>query len=70
MQTRRAWCAIAQNSVRPYRKLIQVRSVIIAPLVCGPTIWRKQGNQTVNRIIWIVGVVVIVLFILGFLGLR
>jgi hypothetical protein len=29
-----------------------------------------QGNQTVNRIIWIVGLIVIILFILGFFGLR
>jgi hypothetical protein len=31
---------------------------------------RRQGNGTVNRIIWIVGLVVIILFILGFFGLR
>lgn len=29
-----------------------------------------QRNQIMNRIIWIVGLVVIILFILGFLGLR
>lgn len=34
------------------------------------TIGRKQGNQTVNRIIWIVGLIVIILFIAGFFGLR
>jgi hypothetical protein len=33
---------------------------------------RVHGNEgtTMNRIIWIVGAVVIVLFILGFFGLR
>lgn len=29
-----------------------------------------KGKRIVNRIIWIVGAVVIVLFILGYLGLR
>lgn len=28
------------------------------------------GETTMNRIIWIVGAVVIVLFILGFFGMR
>jgi hypothetical protein len=31
---------------------------------------RRQGNRTVNRIIWLVGLVVIILFILGYFGLR
>jgi hypothetical protein len=31
---------------------------------------RRKGNQTVNRIIWIVGLVVIILFIAGYFGLR
>jgi small-conductance mechanosensitive channel len=31
---------------------------------------RRQGSSIVNRIIWLVGAVVIVLFILGYLGLR
>lgn len=30
----------------------------------------NKRRRTVNRIIWIVGLVVIVLVILGFLGLR
>jgi hypothetical protein len=38
--------------------------------VCRRTIRRRQGNQTVNRIIWIVGLVVIILFIAGYFGLR
>jgi len=29
-----------------------------------------NGETTMNRIIWIVGAVVIVLFILGFFGMR
>jgi hypothetical protein len=31
---------------------------------------RKQGNEIVNRIIWLVGAVVIILFVLGYFGLR
>ena len=31
---------------------------------------RINGSKRLNRIIWIVGLVVIVLFILGFFGLR
>ncbi len=34
------------------------------------TAGRRQGNRSVNRIIWLVGLVVIILFILGFFGLR
>ena len=29
-----------------------------------------QGDATMNRIIWLVGAVVIVLFVLGYFGLR
>lgn len=35
-----------------------------------PLLQRRQGSNTVNRIIWLVGAVVIVLFVLGYLGLR
>ncbi|MDT3678960.1 MAG: hypothetical protein ROZ64_09035 [Burkholderiaceae bacterium] len=31
---------------------------------------RKKRKRTMNQIIWLVGAVVIVLFILGYLGLR
>jgi len=30
----------------------------------------KQWSRTVNQIIWLVGVVVIILFVLGYFGLR
>ena len=30
----------------------------------------SKGNAVMNRIIWLVGAVVIVLFILGYFGLR
>lgn len=38
----------------------------------GPlrSLQRRLGNEPVNRIIWLVGAVVIVLFILGYFGLR
>jgi predicted nucleic acid-binding Zn ribbon protein len=31
---------------------------------------RRQRTPTVNRIIWLVGAVVIILFVLGYFGLR
>jgi hypothetical protein len=31
---------------------------------------RQQRKSFVNRIVWLVGAVVIILFVLGFLGLR
>lgn len=31
---------------------------------------RQQRTFTMNRIVWLVGAVVIILFVLGFLGLR
>ena len=31
---------------------------------------RNPGNAIMNRIVWLVGAVVIVLFILGYFGLR
>ena len=31
---------------------------------------RQQRKSLVNRIVWLVGAVVIILFVLGFLGLR
>jgi hypothetical protein len=31
---------------------------------------RQQGTSIVNRIVWLVGAVVIILFGLGFFGLR
>jgi len=31
---------------------------------------RKQGLPTMNRLIWLVGAVVIVLFVLSYFGLR
>jgi len=30
----------------------------------------KSGRETMNRLIWLVGAIVIVIAILGFLGLR
>jgi hypothetical protein len=38
-----------------------------APLAPNP---RRQRTSLVNRIIWLVGAVVIIVFVLGFLGLR
>ena len=38
--------------------------------VCVCLTLSKQGEKQMNNIIYIVGLIVIVLFILGFLGLR
>lgn len=38
-----------------------------ASLVSNP---RQQRRTIVNRIIWLVGAVVIILFVLGYFGLR
>jgi hypothetical protein len=37
------------------------------PLVSSPC---QQRRSIVNRIVWLVGAVVIILFVLGFFGLR
>jgi hypothetical protein len=70
MPARRAWFAIAQSRVRPGHRLIAAGRQPLRQPVCLRTIRRRQGNQTVNRIIWIVGLVVIILFIAGYFGLR
>lgn len=54
-------------------RLIQVvvrfrQGVIVRPLMVG--CHRELERCQMNQIVWIVGLVVIVLFILGFLGLR
>ena len=38
--------------------------------VHGPQADETKENELMNQIIWIVGLVVIVLFILGYFGLR
>jgi len=40
-------------------------------LQCAEEGWiATQRNRTMNRIIWLVGAVVIILFVLGYFGLR
>jgi len=36
-------------------------------LACDP---RQQRTSVMNQIVWVVGAVVIILFVLGYLGLR
>jgi hypothetical protein len=46
---------------------------MLKALAGGATRFEKtasQRSETMNRIIWLVGLVVIVLFIAGYLGLR
>jgi hypothetical protein len=43
--------------------------LIRAGLLCFPNP-RQPRISIVNRIVWLVGAVVIILFVLGFLGLR
>lgn len=46
----------------------------VSPLCCDPRCQEDPSppkkENAMNRLIWIVGLVVIVLFILGYLGLR
>lgn len=52
------------------RRFIQWVQQLLRRLVSLRHIQREQGLLIMNQLIWIVGAVVIVLFVLGYFGLR
>jgi len=63
-------CATEQTFRRAQRRFTQWDQQILRELVLLEHIQRRQGLPIMNRLIWLVGVVVIVLFVVGYFGLR
>jgi hypothetical protein len=64
------WFATEQKFGRAERRFTQWNQQILRELVLLEIIHRRQGLLIVNRLIWLVGAVVILPFVLGYFGLR
>ena len=62
--------ASAQKSLRRGHRLILLGPIYSAPTRPLRTFQSRQRNRIMNKIIWLVGAVVIVLFVLGYFGMR
>ncbi|MGK2952026.1 MAG: hypothetical protein ACSLEZ_06535, partial [Thiobacillus sp.] len=62
--------ATAQTSRLALRRFTHWDQQILRELVLLEHIHRREGLLIMNRLIWLVGAVVIVLFVLGYFGLR
>jgi hypothetical protein len=65
-----SWCVTEQTFGQAQRRFTQWDQQILRKLVVLEHIQRGQGLFIMNRLIWLVGAVVIVLFVLGYFGLR
>jgi hypothetical protein len=65
-----SWCVTEQTFGRAQHRFTQWDQQILRKLVVLENIQRGQGLFIMNRLIWLVGAVVIVLFVLGYFGLR
>lgn len=65
-----SWFATEQTFRLVRRRFIQWVQQLLRRLVSLRHIQREQGLLIMNQLIWIVGAVVIVLFVLGYFGLR
>lgn len=62
--------ATEQKFGRTKRRLAKRDQQTLCGLVSLEQIQRRQGLPIMNRLIWLVGAVVIVLFVFGYFGLR
>ena len=65
-----SWCASEQTFRRARRRFTQWDQQVLRKLVVLEHIQRGQGLLIMNRLIWLVGAIVIVLFVFGYFGLR
>ncbi|MBW4048600.1 MAG: hypothetical protein HIU89_11900 [Proteobacteria bacterium] len=69
-QNRAGQFATQQKFGRTKRSFDKRDQQTLRVLVVLEDIQRRQGLPIMNRLIWLVGAVVIVLFVLGYFGLR